>query len=183
MSADIVALIERLGRLLATDSHAESLLPVHWEALRYLHKANRFSRTHAALTSYLGLTKGTVSQTISVLEAKALISREVDESDRRSKRLKLTPRGRNLLKRDPVEDWRAQVDQLTSADQSGLARGLAELLDQRLAAQNRTPFGQCHSCLYFVDEHEDGNPHYCDLLKASLSDDDSERICVEQRVA
>ena len=51
----IAALIERIGRLLSTDAHAGGLLPVQWEALRY--RANRFSRTPAALTAYLGLTR------------------------------------------------------------------------------------------------------------------------------
>ena len=50
----IAALIERIGRLLTADSHASGLLPVQWEVLRYLRRANRFSRTLAALTAYLG---------------------------------------------------------------------------------------------------------------------------------
>ena len=83
----IAALIERIGRLLSTDAHAGGLLPVQWEALRYLGRANRFSRTPAALTAYLGLTKGTVSQTVHVLEAKGLVTKQVDPADRRGRRL------------------------------------------------------------------------------------------------
>ena len=59
----VAALIERLGRLTTTEAHAEGLLPVQWEVLRYLDRANRYSRTAVALTAYLGITKGTVSQT------------------------------------------------------------------------------------------------------------------------
>ena len=49
----VAALIERIGRLVSRESHAEGLQPVQWEALRYLAKANRFSRTAAAATAYL----------------------------------------------------------------------------------------------------------------------------------
>ena len=42
----IAALIERIGRLLSADAHAARLAPVQWEALRYLGRANRFSRPH-----------------------------------------------------------------------------------------------------------------------------------------
>ncbi len=75
------ALIERIGRLIGSESHANGLQPVHWEALRYLSKANRFSQTAAALTAYLGLTKGTVSQSLKALEAKGLVRKLVDTEE------------------------------------------------------------------------------------------------------
>ncbi len=82
-SKRISALLERIGRLLTTEAHAEGLLPVHWETLRYLQRANRFSQSAAALTAYLGLTKGTVSQTLGTLDNKGLIKKNVDRRDRR----------------------------------------------------------------------------------------------------
>ena len=42
---------ERLGRLVQSEAHAAGLQPVQWEALRFLERANRFSRTAAAVTS------------------------------------------------------------------------------------------------------------------------------------
>ena len=178
---EIAALIERLGRLFATDAHTEGLLPVHWEAMRYLNKANQFSRTHAALTAYLGLTKGTVSQTLKALEGKGLVRKEADQQDRRSKRLRLTPRGRNLLKRDPAGEWIDQLNHLPAANRKDLARGLSALVSARLSAQGRAPFGQCQTCMYFLAEHAEGNPHYCDLLKTELTPDGAALICVEQQ--
>lgn len=178
---NIAALIERLGRMFSSDAHAEGLLPVHWEALRYLSKANQFSRTHAALTAYLGLTKGTVSQTLTALESKGLIRKQADSKDRRSKRLVLTPRGRGLLKRDPVKVWLQQLDTLPKAERTALEQTLLKLLHERLAARDRALFGQCGDCMYFVGQHADGAPHYCDLLKTALAAGDAELICVEQQ--
>ena len=61
-------LMERLSRLVGQTGHAHGMKPAQWDALRYLARANRFSRTPGALTAYLGATKGTVSQTVIALE-------------------------------------------------------------------------------------------------------------------
>ncbi|HIP78057.1 MAG TPA: MarR family transcriptional regulator, partial [Kiloniellaceae bacterium] len=60
---DLGLLLERLARVLQNEAHSEGLKPTQWEALRYLSRANRFSRTPSGVTAYLGMTKGTVSQT------------------------------------------------------------------------------------------------------------------------
>ena len=43
---------------------------------------NRHHTTRLRLTAYLGLTKGTLSQTLSTLEAKGLVTKQVDPVDR-----------------------------------------------------------------------------------------------------
>lgn len=64
----LYALLERIGNLLRAEERAAGLRhgpqPVHLQALRYVQSCNRYSNTPAALTEYLGLTKGTVSQTL-----------------------------------------------------------------------------------------------------------------------
>ena len=52
----------------------EALQPVHLQALIYLARANRYSNTPQALAEYLGLTKGTVSQTLLLLDRQGLRS-------------------------------------------------------------------------------------------------------------
>lgn len=176
----IAVLFERVGRLLSTEAHAEGLLPVQWEALRYLHKANRFSRTAAALTAYLGLTKGTVSQTLNALESKGLVKKQIDLKDRRSKHLSLSAKGERLLRRDPLAVTVAAINELGSSAQRVLNRSLESLLAMRLAAQDRQPFGQCHDCRYFAHQHPEGNPHFCQLLHEKLATTDAQAICYEQ---
>ena len=174
------ALLERIGRLLTTEAHAEGLLPVQWEALRYLDRANRFSLTAAALTAYLGLTKGTVSQTLNTLEAKGLIRKRVDSHDRRSKRLSLTARGQRLIEKDPLNATRDALSQLANQTQDELNDSLETFLTARLALQGRKAFGQCRNCRYFAAKHEQGTPHFCMLLEEPLTGCDSEAICFEQ---
>lgn len=182
-SERIAALIERIGRLIHTDAHAKGLLPVQWETLRYLERANRFSRTPAALTAYLGLTKGTVSQTLNTLEARGLVKKQVDPKDRRGRRLTLTAKGRNLLRRDPLAEIVAAIDDLSRSRRESLSSTLESLLFGRLATRGRQPFGQCMDCRYFARNHTDGQPHYCQLLNAPLAESDSAAICHEQSPA
>src|SRR4029453_4211140 len=71
----LLELVERLGNLMRTELRKagsdEALQPVHLQALVYLSKANRYSNTPQALADYLGLTKGTVSQTLLLLDRRA----------------------------------------------------------------------------------------------------------------
>jgi len=177
----ISELLERIGRLMTMEAHAEGLLPVHWEALRYLQRANRFSMTAAALTAYLGLTKGTVSQTLKALESKSLVKKRVNSNDRRSNYLSLTAKGRNLLRRDPLSESVYAIKQLSNKSQSALDTGLGAVLSARLASQNRQPFGQCRDCRYFAQHHPDGEPNYCLLLKETIAESEIESICFEQQ--
>ena len=67
--------LERLTRLMRAGEHEGGLNPAQWEALRYLARANRFSRTPAALADFLGTTRGTVSQTVIALERTGHLTR------------------------------------------------------------------------------------------------------------
>ncbi|MCG8010485.1 MAG: MarR family transcriptional regulator, partial [Candidatus Thiodiazotropha weberae] len=95
--------LERLSELLRTDLRKSGiehgLQPVQLEVLHYLSVCNRYSDTPLAVSEYLGQTKGTVSQTIKVLEQKGLLLRRTDAEDKRVSHLALTPRGSKLLDR------------------------------------------------------------------------------------
>ena len=177
------ALLERIGRLVSVESHAEGLLPVHWEVLRYLQRANRFSRTPAALTAFLGSTKGTVSQTVSALEARGLVRKQTDPKDRRSKRLNVTAKGKRLLARDPLALLSDELASMPQAQRGELEGSLRDLLIARLEARGRQPFGQCRGCKFFAADSHGGAPHYCTLLEERLTADDADAICAEQQPA
>ena len=91
-------LIERLGNLVRADVRAVcneyGVRPVQLEVLRFLTQCNRYSDTPQAVTEFLGLTKGTVSQTIKVLEQKGLLGKQDDVTDKRLVHLKPTLKGR-----------------------------------------------------------------------------------------
>lgn len=95
----VADLIERPGRLADTLQRSGGLVPAQWEALRYLSRANRYSRHPGALAAFLGATKGTVSQTVIALERKGLVVRSDDPRDRRSVQIDLTEAGRAASRR------------------------------------------------------------------------------------
>lgn len=173
-------LLERLGRVLHNDAHREGLKPTQWEALRYLARANRFSRSPSAVTAYLGMTKGTVSQTLAALERKGLVKKVTVPKDRRNVRIELTRKGKALLKKDPLADLEAAARKLTGKRAAQLGEGLHDLLLEALQQRGGRPFGACKTCRYFQRDAEDGKPHRCGLLEEPLSNPDSELVCVEQ---
>lgn len=165
---------------MATDANSSNLAPVHWEALRYLERANEFSRSSAALTAYLGSTKGTVSQSIKALEQRGLISNKPSAKDKRKNYLSLTRRGKEMLQKDPIAHFTQSIDALPKEDADQFRTSLEKLLLTRLELQGRQPFGLCRNCVYFGKNHEKGAPHFCKLLEERLSEPDSEKICFEQ---
>jgi DNA-binding MarR family transcriptional regulator len=182
-------LIERLDRLARRaedrgDAIAE-LNPAQWEALRYVARANRFSRNPAALADYLGSTRGTVSQTLIALEQKGMIARHPSERDRRSIDLVLTSAGNAALRRDPIEHLAEDIAAALGKEAEKLAEGLRASLAQAIARNDGKPFGICHGCRHFRRNARPGTkqPHHCALLDAPLSAADSELICVEQAPA
>lgn len=171
-------LIERLGRLLRAGDHATGLNPAQAEALRYLSRANRFSRTPAALAEYLGSTRGTVSQTLLALEAKGLIERQANARDGRSVMLTITQAGLAFLSADPVRALAKTID--ASGAGARLANDLEAGLRAAIAERGGRVFGACHTCRHFRRDERGGvYPHHCALLDEKLSGGDAVAICLE----
>lgn len=175
-SPPIFLLLERIGRIIANDGHASGLKPTQWEVLRYLGRANRFSRNPTALTSYLGTTKGTVSQTVSTLTRKGLVKKSSNPDNRRAIKLDLTEAGLALLDDDPLASAFASA---AEAQDSTLALSLQRLLGAVIDERGGRPFGVCKTCVHFERQDTAEMPNRCRLLELPLTKDDSERICVE----
>ena len=179
---DAAHLIDRLERLARGGAPARGLNPAQWEALRYLARANRFSRTPAALADYLGSTRGTVSQTLIALEQKGLVARGPSPRDRRSVDLRLTAEGAAALEADPLLTLASDI--AASAEAAGLAAALRAVLRAAVARNGRRAFGLCRTCRHFRRSTDPGvTPHRCALLGEPLDEAESLAICVEQEDA
>ncbi|MCB1412399.1 MAG: MarR family transcriptional regulator [Xanthobacteraceae bacterium] len=184
-SLEVAYLLGRLERLARSGVNVGGLNPAQWEALRYLARANRFSRTPAALADYLGSTRGTVSQTLIALEQKGLARRSASRRDGRSVELALTPRGEALLKQDHIHDLARDIAAGTGDDAADLLAALQAVLRATIARNEGRAFGVCHTCRHFHCDVRPGaaSPHHCGLLDEPLSRADSEAICQEQEIA
>jgi DNA-binding MarR family transcriptional regulator len=178
--------IERLGRLLASRAHAAGLNPSQWEALRFLARANRFSRTPSGLALYLGATKGTVSQTVAALRRKGLVEGAPDAADKRSVTLRLSAAGRAAMARDPLAEFALGAESLGSKRAEELRVVLAQLLGTLQRSNGLRAFGLCGACRHF-GRGEAADPkratHRCRLLRVDLAEPEATQICSEQEAA
>lgn len=183
-SIRIAELLDRLGLFQRSRQQAGGLNPAQWEVLRYLSRANRYSRNPTALTSFLGSTKGTVSQTLLALERKHLVSRRRDAKDGRAIRLELTSAGQVRLAEDPIGDIANAADGLTPDHRQDLAQGLTDLLTALQRDHDRRPFGICATCRFFRRDDaagEPGGPHRCGLTGEPLAEPEISLICAEHQ--
>lgn len=176
-------LIERLGNLVRADvravCHASGVRPVQLEALHYLTQCNRYSDTPQAVAEYLGLTKGTVSQTLKVLEEKGLLKKRSDPGDKRVVHLTPTASGRRLVERVVPSDLLAMgVGRLSKSEQKATGEALRLLLRSVQKANSLRTFAPCHSCR-FNQKIDDG--YLCELTQESLTADDVVLICREHQ--
>jgi DNA-binding MarR family transcriptional regulator len=182
MGADsLYALLERITNLLRNEERSagleHGLQPVHLQALHYLSVCNRYSNTPAALTEYLGLTKGTVSQTLTLLEGKGLIEKEGSSTDRRVTHLRLTEQGRAVVKGLlPPALFSRALEGLPDRG-AGLEASLSGLLRTLLVTHGQPSFGVCASCRHF--QREAAGRFRCALTREPLSRADSALVCRE----
>lgn len=179
---EIVQLIQRLAVVAQEENRrlagSAGLQPVHIDVLRYLARCNRYSNTPAAIGQFLGSTKGTVSQSVKVLERERLISKLSDAKDGRVIRLRLLKKGRDLLKRvDEKSTIQAAVENVRADEQLALANSLTALLRRAQRLNESKTFGVCNTCRFFTRLADGG--FQCGITNEPLTADDSMQICVE----
>ncbi len=178
-------LIERISNLLRSEERkkyaAIGLQPVHVQVLDYLATCNRFSDTPASVADYLGLTKGTVSQSLQVLERKGYIEKCQDKLDGRVVHLALSPAGTQLLNDvKPLDIFEQAQEAVSSKKFTSIEASLSAMLAELQKANNAKSFGVCHSCVNFVRLQEN---YLCNLTQLQLSQFDAKKICREHVLA
>jgi len=174
-------LIERLCNLVRADMRSicnrYGMRPVQLEALEFLTQCNRYSDTPQAVAEFLGLTKGTVSQTLKVLEKKGLLSKQGDEADKRLVHLKPTEKGRDLVnKAVPAAALSLGFDHLSNADTLATIDSLRVLLRSMQQANGLKTFAPCHTCRF--NQRRD-NSYFCELTREPLTEIDIQLLCRE----
>ena len=181
-SRRIAELADRLGRIAHGLQFAEGLNPAQWEALRFLARANRYSCSPGALAEFLGVTKGTASQTLIALESKGYISRSRCDHDRRSVAICVTEKGRALLERDPLQCLQGATGVISDEDLAVLADGMERLVRNLQRKQGRPEFGACVRCEHFRPENCQGSEGVhcrCALTGDLLTPEEQHKICVD----
>lgn len=172
-------LLERLGALfqlaVREDAARYGLLPIHIQVLHYLARANCYSDLPIAIAEYFGITRGTVSQTLSVLERKGFLVRMGDPHHGKRVHLRLTAAGEAVLQ----DSWVERVEQAMegmSAGGTALQGMLRDLLSALQRMNGQRAFGVCRQCVHFLGESKDAR---CGLTGDSLVIGQTVRICRE----
>lgn len=179
---DAAHLIDRLERLARAGELTGDLNPAQWDALRYLARANRFSRTPGSVADYLAAKRGTVSRTLASLEAKGYLRRQPSARDGRTVDLALTERALRALRRDPLLAMARLIEAACGDGGGALRDALRATLSTAIARNGGRAFGVCSACRHFRPDIHPGAaaPHRCALLDQALSRADGQAICVEQ---
>lgn len=185
MQLSTFKLIERIGTLVRAEERkkyaALGLQPIHVQVLDYLNECNSYSNTAVGITEYFGLTKGTVSQTLQVLERKGYIEKYHDEEDARVTHLVLSKNGETLLEDASNDDAFEQAQQAVLSKQY---KTLDDALRMTLFTLQRKcdvkTFGSCDSCINFNVED---NHYICTETRLPVWQLETQKICREHRFA
>lgn len=176
---DTPVLLERLSALiqqsLREDAARHGLLPIHLQILAYLDRANRYSNLPIAVAQYFGITRGTVSQSLQVLERQGLIVKRPDPRHGRRIHLVPTPAGATVVR----DSWARRLEQALSAmplDAPPLAETLRNLLTALQRQNGQRAFGVCQHCTHFLTEKRGAR---CGLTREPLAREQTTRICRE----
>lgn len=177
-------LIERISTLIRAEERkkyaALGLQPVHIQVLDYLSACNSYSNTAAGVTEYFGLTKGTVSQTLQVLDRKGYIEKHLDEEDARVTHLTLSKSG-NLLLENSGDDILNQAQQAVISNKyESLDDALRMTLSTLQKNCDAKSFGSCDSCVNFNVEE---NHYICTETGLPVWQIETHKICREHRLA
>ena len=170
-------LLERLGLLERSGQRERArrmgLPEVQLAILDYLSRCNSYSDTLRDVSEYLGITPGTLSQSLAQLERKGLIRRQRDGRDRRIWHLRLTDRGKELISRER-SPLAAILEQWEEKDVQMLERSLQELLTQAQKRHGFKTFSQCATCRHLLTEKAGFR---CGLTRKPLHPDQTLQIC------
>lgn len=172
-------LFERITLLLEAEERkgctARGLKLVHARILDYLANCSSHSDTPMAVAEYLRLTKGTVSQSISVLERKGYLNKTPDSTDKRVVHLSLSVMGRQLLTELKPLNIFAEAEQLLATQQvTTIGEALSAVLLVLQQTHQTKSFGVCGSCSHFVERE---NYNQCTVSQIPVSSADVEKIC------
>ena len=181
--SSVFDLIERMSALIRSEERRRctelGLQPVHLQVMDYLSRCNRYSDTPAALANYLGMTRGTVSQTLVLLEKKGYLKKTADENDKRMVHLTLLAEGDALMNKASPADLYNQASAIFN-ENINQENVFINALNALQKANKSQSFGLCKTCKYFT---ETSVGFVCDLTKEQLSKGDSEKICQEHSLS
>lgn len=182
LARESIELLGRIAQILWFEGAKHGLRDREWMALRFLSRANRFSRTPSALASYVGTTRGTASFIINELERLGYLERKPSPKDKRSVTLSITQQGKKFLARDPGNVVVEAIAVLDDDRKIRFRDTLRHVLDQSDVAEQRHHTDVCKQCIFLREdrpttESKTSVEFTCRLFRAAITEAEIELLC------
>lgn len=178
-------LVQAAGACNVSDNR-RGLRDREWAALRFLARANRFSKSPSALAHYIGATRATATQLIKMLEDRSYVVRRSSLRDKRSVILCVTAQGERLLtQHDPINSVVHAIAALVAEDRVQLKNSLNAILNRIDSPYQQVNAGVCRDCIFLGKGRAATGPSKarandefrCRLLRAPLAAHETELLC------
>lgn len=182
LAREAIELLGQMARILWFEGAKHGLRDREWIALRFLSRANRFSRTPSALASYVGTTRGTASFIIGELERLGYLERKRSATDKRSVMLSVTQQGKKFLVRDPISVLLEAIAVLDDETKIRFRDTLRHVLDQADAAEQRHHTDVCKRCIFLREDRTATDAKTtaefsCRLFRAPIAEAEIDLLC------
>ncbi|MDQ7089532.1 MAG: MarR family transcriptional regulator [Methylococcales bacterium] len=183
-NATVFDLVESMTTLIRSKERKRctelKLQRVHFQIFKYLAHCNKYSDMPATIANYLGVTRGTMSQSLIVLEKKGFISKNQDEKDKRVFHIQLLDKGLAILKKATLIELFEKATFILEKNTSLVDVEIlfVNALTALQKANNSFSFGVCNTCVNFQKQ---STGFFCQLTQEKLTKIDSKKICQEHR--
>lgn len=187
VDSKITAALERVSqafRVLLWEKNKDyHLSPIQIQFLVYLLFHTAAQCTVGKLAQEFSLTPATVSDAITTLEGKKLVSREPWETDRRVAFVSLTTEGKNIARK--LSTWanvvQANIAQFDKEEKVVVMKFLMRLIESLQQAGVITIARMCITCRFFrPNAHpHSAATHHCQLLNKPLANAELRLNCPE----
>lgn len=184
LNREAVELLIQAARAWYFEGDQHGLRDREWMALRFLGRANRFSRTPTALAGFIGATKTTASQIVKTLESKSYLVRKPSHEDKRSVVLCVTAQGEKCLSQhDPINHVLNAVAALGTEECNRLRGSLTRILNHLDVTHQRLNASTCRDCMFLaergpgVSKGRTPAEFMCRLYRAPISLEETELLC------
>ncbi|MCA6112374.1 MarR family winged helix-turn-helix transcriptional regulator [Bradyrhizobium cenepequi] len=183
LARETVELLVQTARIWHFEGSRHGLRDREWMALRFLARANQFSRTPSALASFVGTTRGTASQIVKVLERKGFLVRKPAAEDKRSVILCVTAQGEKFLGHDPINVLVKGFAALGVDRQTSSRDALRQVLDWLDITQQRHHADICRECTFLTENSAEAVtsnacPQFtCRFFRAAIPPEETTLLC------
>ncbi|NHE59435.1 MarR family winged helix-turn-helix transcriptional regulator [Cyclobacterium plantarum] len=181
----IVVALERISEafrvLLWNESKGNALSPIQMQLLIFISFHSMEKCKVGYLADEFNMTKATISDSVKVLLAKNLVSKETDPVDMRSYSLSLTTEGKKIAKKASLfaSSMEPPIGNLSEEQQTIMLNGLLKLIYDLNKSGIITIQRMCFTCSNY--QLKEG-VHYCKLLKSSLAENELRVDCPEHEL-